>query len=106
MADASLYDINDVIEIENDGVVRTVTGASGTTVTFDPALSDPSVAGMLVENWGPGATDLTEDFHIQYDSPCTDSATSVGAPADDLDGYPRPYPLFGDFDMGAYEYHP
>jgi len=98
------YVVDDVIEIENDGVARTVSAASGTTVTFAPALSDPSITGMLVEIWGPGASNLDEDFHLQSGSQCIDNGTATGAPSDDLDGNPRPSPPGGDFDMGAYEY--
>ena len=55
----SIYSVNDVIELNNDGVIRTVTAATGTTVTFagDP-LPAPSTENTLVENWGIGATDL------------------------------------------------
>jgi len=106
VANAAIYFVNDVIEILNDGIARTVTSASGTTVYFTPALSSSSQQYWPVGNWGPGATDLTENLRIPTGSPCKDTATSVGAPANDLDNYPRPYPVGGAFDMGAYEYHP
>jgi fibronectin-binding autotransporter adhesin len=42
------------------------------------------------------------DYHLTGTSPCRDTGTSSGAPADDLEGSIRP---FGPgFDMGAYEY--
>ena len=104
VANAAIYSVNDVIEILNDGVARTVTSASGTTVYFTPALSSASQRYWPVGNWGPGTTNVEEDFRLQLGSPCIDSATSVGAPVDDLDGYPRPYPVGGNYDMGAYEY--
>lgn len=43
-------------------------------------------------------------LHIGSTSPCKDAGTATGAPANDLDGYLRPYNSL--FDMGAYEYHP
>ncbi len=99
---AILYAVDDVIEIEDDGVARTVPSAAGMTVAFSPALPSPSTDYMLVENWGPGATDLDEDFHLQSDSPCIDTGIETGAPSDDLDGNPRP--SCSGYDMGAYEY--
>ena len=43
------------------------------------------------------------DVHLQSSSPCIDTGTAGGAPADDLDSYERP---FGSgFDMGVYENH-
>jgi hypothetical protein len=44
----------------------------------------------------------TGDFHLQADSPCRDSGTSVGAPASDIKGTTRPQG--SGYDMGAYEY--
>jgi PKD repeat protein len=41
------------------------------------------------------------NFHLQYVSPCVDTGTADGAPADDLDNNPRP--VGSGFDMGAYE---
>jgi hypothetical protein len=42
------------------------------------------------------------DYRLRSDSPCVDAGTSVGAPATDIDGAPRPC---GEaFDMGVYEY--
>ena len=43
---------------------------------------------MLVENWGPGAVDLDEDFHLQNGSPCIDAGNKEELPPDlaDLDG--------------------
>jgi len=86
----------EIIEINNDGVGRTVTVAAGTTVTFTPALGSPSVLGDLVENWGPGAVLFDLDFHLQGGSFCIDAGD--------------PNPIYNDAfgqgtatnDMGAY----
>lgn len=44
------------------------------------------------------------DFHLQSTSPCVNTGTATDAPLEDLDGNPRPSPIGGAFDMGAYEY--
>ena len=42
VSDSTLYSIDNAIEINDDGVVRTVTVASGSTVAFAPALGSAS----------------------------------------------------------------
>jgi len=96
VADATLYAVGDVVEIDNDGTPRTVIAAVVDTVTFSPALSTPSTAGMLVGNWGVGATDLVEDFHLDTGpppSPCINTGDPNPA-YNDPDGTRN--------DMGAY----
>jgi hypothetical protein len=82
---ATLHGANDVIEIDDDGVARTVSVVSGTTVTFAPALSSPSVIDTPVENWGPGATNLVIDLALLASSPCIDAGDNTAVPADALD---------------------
>ncbi len=58
-------------------------------------------------------TDITNpsnnDFHLRYNSPTDKSpainaGTSIGALDHDFDGFSRPWPAGGKFDIGAYEY--
>ena len=97
---SSLF-VTNVIEINNDGVPRTVTHKSGTTITFTPALDAPSANGSIVHNWGFDATNLVFDLQLQLSSPCIDAGTSDGAPATDILGVERPQG--SGVDMGAYE---
>ncbi|UCF44288.1 MAG: S8 family serine peptidase [Planctomycetota bacterium] len=115
VADADLYEVDDVIEYDDDGVVRTVTDVStnSNTVTFGPALGSDSVPGVSIYNWGAGVTDVNEDFHLDPDSVCIDAGDpnySNDANGTDLDGRPRIIDGDGDgtavVDMGVYEFDP
>nr|NIW47073.1 hypothetical protein [Gammaproteobacteria bacterium]NIX58067.1 hypothetical protein [candidate division Zixibacteria bacterium] len=96
VADANLYDVNDVIEYDDDGIARTVTdvNTSTSTITFaDDPLDVNSVSGTLIHNWGPDANDLDEDFHIPANSACINTGDPNADPnyADefDIDGQVR-----------------
>ena len=95
------FSVNDVIEIKNDGIARTITNIASNTITFTPALSVATVSGTIIHNWGPGATNLEFDLHLQPSSPCIDTGTSTDAPAADILGVARPQG--SSVDMGAYE---
>jgi hypothetical protein len=102
------YAVNQKLEYNNDGVVRTITAinAGTRTLTISPALSAASAANKMVSNWGAG-TNMTEDFHLQLPSPAVDTGINTGVSQFDLAGQPR----IGDgdangsaiVDMGAYE---
>ena len=110
------YAIDDVIEIDDDGVLRTVTAVvdntSNFTVEFIPPLVDASEAGVLIQNWGTGATNLEEDFQLYPSSLCIDAGYNLelmaGDPNRDINANPRFIDGDGDenmtVDLGAYEY--
>ncbi len=103
-----------ILEIADDGIARTVTAVLGDQITFTPSLTAASTAGVRVDNWGAGATDLEVDLYLQSGSPCIDAANGDVAPEFDLDGNDRwddpsvdPDTGVGTptyVDMGAYEY--
>jgi hypothetical protein len=108
----SRYAVNQKIEYNNDGVVRTISAinTSTRTLTFAPALASNSVAFKMVTNWG-ASTNLAEDFHLASNSPVIDAGTNTGVTAAfDLDGAARIADGNGDgtavADMGAYEFAP
>ncbi len=105
VADASLYEVNDVIEYDEDGVIRTVTDvdSNSDTITFDTALDDNSVGGVYVHNWGIGASDVNEDFHLGKNSLCFDAGDPNGdySGKRDIDGDPRV--MIDNVDIGADE---
>jgi len=95
-------------------------GSTSILERFGGAEGDPDVAYSCIQGGHEGAANISddplfvneagEDFHLQVDSPCLDTADTEG-PSDDLDGNPRPRDLFGvgrdgpgAFDMGAYEF--
>ncbi|MBN2271624.1 MAG: hypothetical protein JXN61_13480 [Sedimentisphaerales bacterium] len=105
VADVNLYEVNDVIEYNNDGSIRTVTDVNVTssTITFDNALDANSAIGVLIYSWGPEETDVNEDCHLASSSPCIDAGDPNGdyEAQVDFDGQPRL--MVTDVDIGADE---
>jgi hypothetical protein len=107
VADANLYDVNDAIEYDDDAVPRTVTDINTVTdiVTFaNDALDSNSISGKWVFNWGPGVSDVNEDYHLfGANSPCFNAGDPNGDYAGqvDIDGDNRV--MDSNVDMGADE---
>lgn len=75
--------------LQDDACPANVTCGDGMIYGFDPMFVAP------------------DDFHLQPCSPAIIAGTNTGAPADDLDGNPRPFDPYGFgavTDMGAYEF--
>jgi parallel beta-helix repeat protein len=93
VADASRYDVNDVIEYENDGVPRTVTDVNtdSNSVTFEPDRDGIPAVDILIHNWGVGETDVNENYHLRNDSCCVDAGDPCGTYTGetDIDGDDR-----------------
>ncbi len=106
--DASRYIANQVIEYNDDGVLRTITEVDTTTgvLTFTPALPAGSEAFKLIANWDVAAS-ADVDFRLPTTSPAIDAGDNSVVGTLDLDGNPRI--ADGDdngssiIDMGAYE---
>lgn len=104
--------VGDVIEVNRDGVLRTVTAVTAPDfVFFTPtgAVLRPGV--VVIENWGQGATTVDEDLSLQSSSVCIDTANDTFAPPLDRLGNPR-VDVAGVgaagtvADRGAFEYQP
>jgi hypothetical protein len=113
---AARHAVNEVIEYNDDGVARVITGVNTSTnvLTFTPALPAASQAWKLLANWGV-STEVADDFSLQPDSPVIDRGTNDArsdplAPTVDLAGSPRIADGDGDglavVEIGAYELVP
>lgn len=79
------FAVNDVVEIGNDGVPRTVTAASVNAITVNPALAAAPALYTHVDNWGPGATDMSTDLRLRSTSVCIDSGNNAAVRPDVAD---------------------
>jgi hypothetical protein len=85
---------------------------SGSTTTLSSTYSDISTVEDNTGTYEPGIGDINENpvlvnpaldnYRLNSDSPCIDTATAVGAPSEDIEGHPRPQGI--GYDMGADEY--
>ncbi len=84
----SYFAVGDVIEVADDGVARSVDAVTSTDVTLSPTLAAAPAANVRLDNWGPGATDLTVDLQVGAASMCIDAGSNSAVPADtfDIDG--------------------
>ena len=106
VADANLYEVNDVIEYNDDGAVLTVTDVNiaSKTVTFaGDSLDTNSVKDTLIYNWGPGVNDVNEDLHLLSESNCIDAGDPNGAYSGQVDIDAQPRVMVSEVDMGADE---
>ena len=78
VASGASYAANDIIEYNNDGVVRTISSVSTNEITLSSPLDDDSETGIAIQKWPSGTTDTTEDYHIASDSPCVDTGDVNG----------------------------
>jgi hypothetical protein len=100
-------DVNDIIEYNNDGVLRKIKGKEiNYILEFDPPISPETERNKSVYLWPSGTTSVIEDYHLKYNSPCIDAGDSSGDYDNqtDIDGNPRV--LKQNIDIGADEFVP
>jgi parallel beta-helix repeat protein len=71
--------VNDVIEVNFDGVPRSITNINGKEISFTPAMNQKPLSVTLASNWGPGKTDLNMDFRLKATSPGAHLSATGGA---------------------------
>lgn len=82
LRDTNYFVVGDHVEINFDGVVRTVTASSGAVVTVVPPLAEKPLKGYLIANWGIN-TDFSLDLGLQTGSPgigLAEGGGTVGSP--------------------------
>ena len=111
VADASIYAVGDNIEVDNDGIIRSVNLIFGDEVIIKPSLPSDSEEGMQIKNW-KNTMSQTEDFHLSPSSPCVDTGSNLikGIPSEDFENEDRIIDGDGDStktaDMGIDEFRP
>lgn len=87
------YDVNDVIEFNDDGVARTVTATSPTSITFTPAFWSSTGTNEHIRNFGPGGS-VNENLSLSVGSPSIDAGNPLPR-YDDTDGTRNDQGLMG-----------
>jgi arylsulfatase A-like enzyme len=95
--DPDLYGLANIIELDNDGVLRTIThhttpARAHDEVRFVPPLSPPSKARIIIRKYCKNTRSVIEDYHLNPDSPCIDKCPVAITPLLlnlDIDGEPR-----------------
>lgn len=86
IANATTYFLpGDVVEVNDDGVARTVSAVAASSITIAPALPAIPALGSRVDDWGPGATNLAVDMSLSAASACIDAGNNAGVLADTYD---------------------
>lgn len=99
------FNVGEHVEINYDGVVRTITDVNDEVVhwvQFTPALDEATKTGDIIINWG-ASENFVFDVRLQAGSPAADAGTDLSAiiGTEDIDGTTRP--VGGTWDIGAYE---
>jgi len=78
------FAVGDTMEINGDGVARTVSSNNGTTITFSPPLAQPPYRSALLWDWGTN-TNLVLDLRPGSGSPALSGSTTGGARGSSID---------------------
>lgn len=89
-----------LIEINDDGVLRTITSISGASVNFSPETSNPTQGGDTAQFWSSATSSAELDMLLKSSSNCIDNGTFSSESFRDQQGKRRDT----DFDIGVYEY--
>ena len=79
---AGFFNVGDVVEMEGDGIVRTITAATYTssqaTITFTPSLSYVPIRSLEVWDWPAGTTNLVVNMTPVAGSPALTGSSTGG----------------------------
>ncbi|MBN2527934.1 MAG: hypothetical protein JXR76_16210 [Deltaproteobacteria bacterium] len=102
-----LFNAGDWIEINNDGIFRTVSDVVDTdvqTIIFSPALNSPTLPGMRVDLWQDDTSDFVKKYSLMVESPRVDAAHALPyISSDDIDIVGNSRLVGEEQGMGAYE---
>jgi hypothetical protein len=77
------FSVGDVVEVDGDGVVRTITAVSNvstahTTIAITPALTNRPFRDLLVWDWPAGTTNVALDMRPSTGSPALTGSSTGG----------------------------